>query len=124
MNQDAGPDFYVWKQSLTLADISDAFLWSEVKTLPAGEARVFEWMMLTGVIDPSKTNVRAGIASAFQTSASNSYAAILTASVRKCSAIEYIFACATGSGTVGSPATLVFAGPCSEDDIIKAMTSA
>lgn len=59
----AVPDFYVWRESVTQAEIQlNGFDWVRVDNLSVGKARIWEWMFNVGAsINPAKTNVRAGI---------------------------------------------------------------
>jgi len=59
----AAPDFYVWKEHVTLAEIyGNGFAWVEVDSLTDPKARIWEWMFgQTSAANPAKQNVRAGI---------------------------------------------------------------
>lgn len=63
----ASPDFYVWRTSISVADImSNGFDWTRVDNMTVGEARIWEFMTALGSIDPSKANIRAGVNEAFK----------------------------------------------------------
>lgn len=63
----ATPDFYVWRTSISVADImANGFDWTRVDNMTVGEARIWEFMTALGSIDPSKANIRAGVNEAFK----------------------------------------------------------
>jgi hypothetical protein len=65
-NAVVSPDFWVWRTSVDVLEImQNGFVWSAVDGLTAGKARIWEWMASTGVINPSRTNVRSGLVDAF-----------------------------------------------------------
>lgn len=123
-NADATPAFVVWKSSVTRDEVQalDAFDWTLVDNLTVGKARIFDWMFMRGVaIDPSKANIRAGIAACFVGSAPlvTMQTAILTSFKRNATRFEKLFA--TGTGTTVSPAVAVLIGSLDYNDIVAAM---
>lgn len=68
LKQTASPDFYVWKQSVTIDDImnSSGFDWTRVDNMTVGESRIWEYMTGLGSVNPNKSNIRAGVNEAFK----------------------------------------------------------
>lgn len=72
LNEPAAPDFYIWKSSVTNAEIlQNGMDWLRVDNLATGKARIWEWMFQFGSVDPSKANVRAGIAEVWKGTAAD-----------------------------------------------------
>ena len=75
LNQIAAPDFIVWRTSVALEEITqNGFTWTLVDALSVGTARIWEWMFdnPNRTINPSKPNVRQGIADVWSGTAANS----------------------------------------------------
>ena len=109
-NTDANPAFVVWKTSVSIDEImNNGFVWTAVDGLTNGKARIWEWMFggEDKSINPSKPNIRAGIAEVWKGTAADLavQATVLGHCKRPATRIEALFA--TGLGTVGSPSTLV-----------------
>lgn len=106
--------FIVWRTAVTKEELTqnDLFDWTRVDNLSVGKARIWDLMFnnSTNSINPSKANVRAGIAAAWTgTAADNAVqAAILAQCKRSATRAERILA--TGTGTTGTPAVLTFQG--------------
>lgn len=105
--------YYVWKDKLLLSDLTNnGFAWVEVDNLTVGKARIWEWMFDNDErsINPSKPNVRAGIAECWSgTTARNAVqAAILGHCKRLATKAERVYA-ANGDGT-GALATPGYLG--------------
>lgn len=110
----ASPDFYVWRSTVTQDEImQNGFDWVRVDNLSVGKARIWEWMFDNAVasINPSKANVRAGIAEVWKGTAADN--AVRQAVFNRCQAratrAQKLFA--TGPGTTTSvdgvgPATM------------------
>lgn len=129
LNLNASPNFFVWKTSVEVSEImQNGFDWTRVDNLTVGKARIMEWMMLTGTINPYRANVRAGILATFSVAADlNTRVAIFTHFQRLATRIEKLLA--TGAGTASNdqgigPATMSFEGPISYDDVEAARNSA
>lgn len=116
MNVPATPAFKVWKTSVATDEIMrNGFDWTRVDNLTVGKARIMEWMMNTGIINPSQTNVRAGVEACFSVEVADgpNRQAIYDHSVRDATRAEKLFA--TGTGAVPTnhgvgPATMVASG--------------
>jgi hypothetical protein len=113
-------DFYVWKTSITPDEYRGAMVWTEVDTLNAGNARIWEWITnyFTGNLDASDANVRQGIADAFG-AGTTTRANLLALGKRLASLYEEVFA--TGTGTEATPGTMVLQGPVTTKIIGKAL---
>lgn len=103
LNQEVVPNFYVWRSQLSLDTITqNGFDWVEVDNLTASKARIWEWLFEndTRSINPSKANVRAGIAECWKGTAGKN--AVRLSVFQHCQKLatrfEKIFA--TGLGTV------------------------
>ena len=115
----------VWKTSLQLEEItSNGFDWVRVDNLSVGKARIWEWMFGSedNSINPSKPNIRAGIAEVWKGTAADLavQATVLNHCKRGTSRIEALFA--VGAGTAAAPATMGFEGLLTEMDISLAVS--
>jgi hypothetical protein len=112
--------FYVWRTSVTPDEYRGAMVWTEVDTLNAGNARIWEWITnyFTGNLDASDANVRQGIADAFG-AGTTTRANLLALGKRLASLYEEVFA--TGTGTEATPGTMVLQGPVTTKIIGKAL---
>lgn len=115
LNLDAAPVFKVWRTSVTRAEIQDddTFAWTLVDNLSTNSKyRIWEWMFdnAAGAINPSKDNIRAGIAATWTGTAQ--LVAVATMTLNKCkrnaARLERLFA--TGNGADATPGKLVFEG--------------
>jgi len=60
------PTFWVWRTNLPVDEVmQNGFDWSRVDNLTVGKARIWDWMMRTAVLNPARSNVRAGILATF-----------------------------------------------------------
>lgn len=120
LNLNYNPDFTVWKTVTMEREIQldPGFDWKRVDNLSIGKARIWEWLFkLTGYIDPSQSNVRAGI-DAIWTGAPVDLAVlavVYTHCKRLATVTEKLFAVGTGSNAV--PAVAVFVGQIGINDI-------
>ena len=108
LNKPADPAFIVWKTDVSIDEIMrNGMDWARVDNLSVGKARIWDWLGRLGVINASKTNVRAGIDAAWVGTAADLAvrAAIYVHCKRSATVLEKIFA--TGAGTDASPATMV-----------------
>lgn len=115
LNLDASPTFVVWRTSVTREEIQsdDAFDFTQVDNLTNGSKfRIWDWMFdnASKSINPSKPNIRAGIAATWTgTAALNAVQAVVLARCkRKARRVERVFA--TGTGSTAVPGFLVFEG--------------
>lgn len=128
LNLLATPDFYVWKTSVPVDEImQNGFDWTRVDNLTVGKARIWDWMMRTGFINPSGANVRAGVLATFGVAADlNTRQTVFNHCQRLASRVEKLFA--TGSGTTTTdqgigPAIMGFEGPLTSEDVQAARES-
>jgi len=116
---DVSPAFIVWRTSVSAEEImSNGFVWTAVDALTVGKARIWDWMTRYGTINPSKVNVRQGMADAFG-AASAMATGIMPHLKRNANLLEKLFA--TGTGTTASPATMVIEGSLSYQEVYEAM---
>jgi len=115
-NATASPDFYVWRTAVSQDEIMlNGFDWTRVDNLSVGKARIWEWLFFTGAINPSKTNIRAGIDATWVGTAADLAvrAAVYQHCQRLASVVEKLFS--TGAGTTVTngtgPATMALEGP-------------
>ena len=125
-NEPRTPSLIVWKTSLQLEEItSNGFDWVRVDNLSVGKARIWEWMFGSEdkSVNPSKPNVRAGIAEVWKGTAADLavQATVLNHCKRPATRIEALFA--VGSGTPAAPAMMVVTEQLSETDVMRAMYS-
>lgn len=117
--------FVVWKTYVSQDEImQNGFNWVRVDNLSVGKARIWEWLFdnQQAAINPSKANVRAGIAECWKGTDADLavQAAVLTHCRRACSRAERIFA--SGTGTQGTPGLLGgFEGSVTAQDISDAL---
>lgn len=119
-NEPASPAFIVWKTFVTQDEIMQAgFDWVRVDNLSVGKARIWEWLFdnSQAAINPSKANVRAGIAECWKGTAADLavQAAVLAHCRRACNRVERLFA--TGTGSEAVPGLMTFEGMVSPFDI-------
>lgn len=115
MNLAAAPDFFVWRTAVPVDEImQNGFDWTRVDNLTVGKARIWDWMMRTGTLNPSRANVRAGINATFNVAADQATRlAAFTHCQRLATRAEKLFA--TGAGTTTTdlgvgPALMTFEG--------------
>lgn len=121
LNTDANPAFVIWRDSVAQDEITqNGFDWVRVDNLSVGKARIWDWLFknLATSIDPSKTNVRAGIDEVWKGTAADLAvrAAVYTHCKRNASRFEKVFA--TGVGATDNPATAALVGPISYTELI------
>lgn len=123
-NQVVSPAFIVWKTSVSQDEImQNGFDWVQVDNLSVGKSRIWEWLFANSerAINPSKANVRAGIAECWKGTAAMLavQAVVLGHCKRSATRIEKLLA--GGAGTDATPATMTFIGELSYDDVVVAM---
>jgi hypothetical protein len=114
----AVPDFWVWRTSVNARQLmsDSAFDWTRVDNLSVGKARIWEFMMMAGTVDPSQPNIRAGFAACFAAVGDAATLAAITSQCRRI-ALRVEKLLATGTGSTGSPAVMSFEGAISANDI-------
>lgn len=115
--------YVVWKTSVTDKEIqaTAAFDWTRVDNLSVGKARIWDLMFKFGAINPSLSNVRAGIDATWVGTAADLAvrAAVYTNCKRFARRIEKLFA--TGTGTDVSPSVMSFEGSVPFTDVRSAL---
>ena len=120
-NATASPAHTVWRTRVTRDELQAiaAFDWSLVDNLTVGKARIWEWLFNNPqtAIDPSKTNVQAGIGACWVGSGPLVAVrdAVLLQCKRSATRLEKLFA--TGTGSVAVPAIMVIEGNISPAEI-------
>ena len=114
----ASPAFRVWRRDVRQSEVASVFVWTEIDALTNGKARIWEWMRLSETLDCGIANIRQGLNDAFS-AANSTKAAVLAVIKRDAKRGEKLFA--TGTGSEGSPGTLVFVGDITDSDVEKAM---
>lgn len=122
----AEPAFIVWKTRVTQDEVmQNGFDWVLVDNLTVGKGRIWEWLFdnESSTINPSKANVRAGIAECWKGTAPMlaQQAVILGHCKRQASRLEKLFA--TGAGSDASPATMTLEGSINYNDVYEARNS-
>ena len=117
-NQDASPDFWVWRTAVAESDYTglvspDGTTWSWTTYINRSQAERDGWARLFassyGYTNPSQLNVRQGVADIFSGAGGAAQRThLLAMSRRKATRFEKVFA--TGTGSTLSPATLVLEG--------------
>jgi hypothetical protein len=102
LNATATPNFYIWRASVLQDEImQNGFDWVRVDNLSVGKARIWDWMFDNAgtSINPSKANVRAGIAEVWKGTAADN--AVRLSVFQHCQTLatrlQKLFA--TGAGT-------------------------
>lgn len=100
----------VWKSEVQESEVMRGFDWTRVDNLSVGKARIWDWMFRFGTINPSKTNIRAGIDATWVGTAADLAvrAAVYVFCKRFATNAEKVLA--TGAGTDASPSILGFEG--------------
>ena len=113
--------FWVWRMTMTRADLRMAFDWAEVVGgLSATDWQAWAELTADGSIDPSDENIRAGFAEIFKGGTlATTRNALLAAAKRFASVYEEVFA--TGTGTENTPGTLPVNRPVTISIIGKAL---
>jgi hypothetical protein len=124
-NAVVSPAYNVWRSSVPMTEIMrNGFDWTFVDNLTIGKARIWEWMQLTGTIDPSEANVRAGVLAVFTAAGmATMRTQIFGHCYRAARRIEKLFA--VGSGLVASdqgvgPSLMGYEGTITYNDVLTA----
>lgn len=120
----AATTFIVWRTRVTQDEImGNGFDWVRVDNLSVGKARIWEWLFANRerVFNPSKANVRAGVAECWKGTAADVAVrdAVLEHCKRAANRAEQIVASGTGSSV--SPGLLTFEGTVTVDDVVDAL---
>jgi hypothetical protein len=120
----ASPAYTVWRTTVSQDEImQNGFDWVRVDNLSVGKARIWEWLFYNSsrAIDPSKSNVRAGIAECWKGTTADLavQAVVLGHCKRSANRLEALFA--TGAGSVADPATMVVQGEVSYNEVLQLM---
>jgi hypothetical protein len=123
-NAPSDPAFTVWRTAVTQDEImQNGFDWTRVDNLAVGKARIWDWMFdnQSTTIDPSKTNVRAGIEAVWVGTAADLAvrAAVYVHCKRIATRVERLFATGTGSDAV--PGLMGFEGEISANTVTTAL---
>jgi len=128
-NSPTSPAYYIWRNNVTADEImQNGFDWVRVDNLSVGKARIWEWLFdnQSRSINPTKANVRAGIAECWKgTAADNAVRGVVFGHCQKVATVaEKVFATGAGTSTtvdgVG-PADATFFGTVTIDDIGRAL---
>lgn len=118
-NLPASPTFTVWRTTVSVDEIAaNGIVWSAVDTLTVGKARIWDWMTKLGTINPSKANVRQGLADCFGAGSATA-TATMPLLKRTATRAEKLFA--SGTGSDASPGTMTFEGSLSWNEVFIAM---
>ena len=114
------PAFYVWRTSISRRDCqADGFDWTQADNLTNGQARIWDWLFDgdAQTMNPSEPGKRAGVSECWKGTAAKVANAtfVLTQCKRTATRVEKTLA--TGTGTVGSPATLTHEGGLSVQEV-------
>jgi hypothetical protein len=111
--------FVVWRSAVPPEEYREAIVWADCDALSAAKARSWEWLTgaMTLPLDTTKANVRAGLADVWPVGTTRTQ--LLAACKRYATQAEALFA--TGSGTSGTPGTLVWEGMLGHWDVSEAL---
>jgi len=117
-NLDSG--FTVWREAVQPEEYREALVWTEIDALPAGKARIWEWITqgMTVSFDATKDNVRKGLADAFDGNMTTR-GQMLAVAKELATVNQSIFA--TGTGTNADPGVRVATGPLTILDVGRAL---
>jgi hypothetical protein len=120
-NQPHAGGYLVWRTYVDVEEImGNGFVWTVVDTLAVGKARIWEWLTRFGWINPSKANVRQGIADAFGNNSAMTNAVAVHCK-RVATRAERLFA--TGAGTSNNPGIMAFEGEVTYQDVLEARSA-
>lgn len=106
-NLQASPDWTVWRTHVSRDEVMlNGFDWTRVDNLSVGKARIWDWLFNSGFINPSKTNIRAGIEATWVGTQPDLdvRAAVYVHCKKLASRAQKLFSSGTGSNAV--PATM------------------
>lgn len=105
-NADAPGSYIVWRPDVSIGEANAAMVWTEIDTMTAGKARIWEWMRLVPVLDFRQGSIRQGINDAF--AGLTTRVNITQAGKRNATRAEK--ALATGTGNNTTPAFMTWFG--------------
>jgi hypothetical protein len=106
-NATASPQWVVWRTAVTRREVlQNGFDWTRLDNLSVGKARVWSDIFVDGTINPSKPNVRTGVAAVWTGTQAdlNVQAAVFGHCKKDATRLQKLFS--TGAGTTNSPATM------------------
>lgn len=108
-NLTAAPDFFVFRTAVPIDEImANGFDWARVDNATVGKARIWDWMVRLGTINPSKLNIVAGINEAWSGAANDAHrASVFSHCQKKATNAEKLL---KGAGA-GTSITNLGAGP-------------
>lgn len=114
--------FIVWRTRVSQDEIMmNGFDWVQVDNLTVGKARIWEWLFANAerIINPSKANVRAGIAECWKGNAAMLavQAVVLGHCKRAATRAEQLLG--SGTGTDATPGLLAFEGALSDVESVR-----
>lgn len=125
----ASPDFWVWRTHIPQAEIvgtttTDGTTWSWSAYIARSQGERDGWREMFadgGFINGALANVRQGLADIFSGASNNApqqRTHLLTVARRKSNRVEKLYA--VGTGSTGSPATMVIEGTITYQDVLNA----
>ncbi len=121
-NNNAVPDYWVWRTNMPVSEIRETVDWSEVVNRTTNDLISFQVLTSADDVDPSKASVRQAFQSIFSGgTAVNSRTALETAARRLSTEGEKVFVVGSGDGSTGDPDNLDFEGNFSAADITVAL---
>lgn len=119
LNANTDPAWIAWRSQVSQDEIMlNGFDWARVDNLSVGKARVWEWLFDNQAksINPSKSNVRAGIDQTWVGTAADLAvrAAVYAHCKRTATRAEKMLG--TGTGTTNDPGLMTFEGEVSDHD--------
>lgn len=103
-NLPASPAWIVWRTAVSTQQIMEnGFIWTAVDALTVAKARIWDYMSSLGSINPSKVNVRQGLADCFGAGSAMANS-ILPHLKTLATRAQKLFS--TGTGSDATPATL------------------
>ncbi len=97
----------VWRPDVSIGEANAVMVWTEIDTMAAGKARIWEWMRLVPVLDFRQSSIRQGINDAF--AGTTTRVNVTQAGKRTATRVEK--ALASGSCSNVSPSFMTWYGP-------------
>ena len=123
-NANASPAFIVYKTSVSRNEVGKAFVATALASITAGNNdKLANFASWNETINPSRADQRGFFDDVFSVAAGASTRAALAVLWRRhAKRIEKLFATTPGTGSDADPATLVYEGDVSSDDIARAIS--
>lgn len=124
LNANAAPAFWVWRTSVSRADIyntvdfeGNSWSWTTYKNQSVTEQGAWTQIFMGDIANFAQANVRAGVSAIFTGSAQANAqdAHILSVARRQANVTEKLFA--TGTGSTADPAVMTFEGTLTEQNV-------